>query len=55
MRVLLSTYELCTDVEATVGLARQLRAVGAEMPVCAAPAGCAALVARGVLTSGVWR
>ena len=36
MRVL-STYESHGDVEPMVGLAMQLRALGAEMPVCAAP------------------
>jgi 2-polyprenyl-6-methoxyphenol hydroxylase-like FAD-dependent oxidoreductase len=37
MRVLLSTYGLRGDVEAMVGLAVRLRALGAEMPVCASP------------------
>ena len=37
MRVLLSTYESHGNVEPTVGLAVQLRALGAEMPVCAPP------------------
>ena len=37
MRVLLSTYESHGDVEPMVGLAVQLRALGAEMPVCAPP------------------
>ncbi|CAN5892586.1 hypothetical protein BH18ACT11_BH18ACT11_28840 [soil metagenome] len=36
MRVLLSTYESHGDVEPMVGLAVQLRALGAEMPVCTA-------------------
>ncbi len=37
MRVLLSTYESHRDVEPMVGLAVRLRALGAEMPVCAPP------------------
>ncbi len=37
MRVLLSTYESHGDVEPMVGLAVRLRALGAEMPVCAPP------------------
>ena len=37
MRVLLSTYESLGDLEPMVGLAVQLRALGAEMPVCAPP------------------
>jgi vancomycin aglycone glucosyltransferase len=37
MRVLLSTYESHGDVEPMVGLAVQLRALGAEMGVCAPP------------------
>jgi vancomycin aglycone glucosyltransferase len=37
MRVLLSTYGSHGDVEPMVGLAVQLRALGAEMPVCASP------------------
>jgi vancomycin aglycone glucosyltransferase len=36
MRVL-STYESGGDVEQTVGLAVQLRALGAEVPGCAPP------------------
>jgi UDP:flavonoid glycosyltransferase YjiC (YdhE family) len=47
MRVLLSTYGSCGDVEPMVGLAVQLRAVGAE--------GFDALVATGVTPAGVWR
>ena len=47
MRVLLSTYGLRGDVEPMVGLAVELRALGAE--------GCDALVATGVLPAGVWR
>ena len=45
MRVLLSTYESHEDVEPMVGLAVRLRALGAEMPVCAPPE-FAELVAR---------
>jgi vancomycin aglycone glucosyltransferase len=37
MRVLLSTYGSHGDVEPMVGLAVQLRALGAEMRVCASP------------------
>jgi vancomycin aglycone glucosyltransferase len=37
MRVLLTTYGLRGDVEPLVGLAVQLRALGAEVPVCAPP------------------
>ena len=37
MLVLLSTYGSRGDVEPMVGLAVQLRALGAEVPVCAAP------------------
>ena len=37
MRVLLSTCGSRGDVEPMVGLAVQLRALGAEMPVCAPP------------------
>src|SRR5215203_2371442 len=37
MRVLLSTYESHGDVEPMVGLAVRLRALDAEMPVCAPP------------------
>jgi UDP:flavonoid glycosyltransferase YjiC (YdhE family) len=46
MRVLLSTYGSRGDVEPMVGLAVQLRALGAE--------GCDALVATGVMPAGVW-
>jgi UDP:flavonoid glycosyltransferase YjiC (YdhE family) len=46
MRALLSTYGSRGDVEPMVGLAVQLRALGAE--------GCAALVATGVTPAGVW-
>ncbi len=37
MLVLLSTYESHGDVEPIMGLAVRLRALGAEMPVCAPP------------------
>ena len=37
MRVLLTTYGPRGDVESLVGLAVQLRALGAEVPVCAPP------------------
>ncbi|MER5427006.1 glycosyltransferase, partial [Streptosporangium roseum] len=37
MRVLLSTYGSRGDVEPLVGLAVQLRALGAEVRVCAPP------------------
>ncbi len=47
MRVLLTTYKSCGDVEPMVGLAVRLRALGAE--------GCDALVATGVMPAGVWR
>jgi UDP:flavonoid glycosyltransferase YjiC (YdhE family) len=46
MRVLLSTYGSRADVEPMVGLAVQLRALGAE--------GCDAPVATGVTPAGVW-
>jgi hypothetical protein len=47
MRVLLSRYESRGDVEPMVGLAVQMRALGAE--------GCDALVATGVTPAGVRR
>jgi vancomycin aglycone glucosyltransferase len=37
MRVLLSTYGSRGDAEPMVGLAVQLRALGAEVPECAPP------------------
>ena len=37
MRVLLSMYESHEDVEPMVGLAVRLRALGAEVGVCAPP------------------
>ena len=60
MRALLSTYGSRGDVEPMVGLAVQLRALGAEVRVCAPPdcaaaEGCDALVATGVMPAGVWR
>jgi UDP:flavonoid glycosyltransferase YjiC (YdhE family) len=65
MRVLLSTYESHGDVEPMVGLAVQLRALGAEVRVCAPPAFAEllarvgapgdALVATGVMPTGGWR
>ena len=47
MRVLLSTCGSRGDVEPMVGLAVQLRALGAE--------GCDVLVATGLTPAGVWR
>ena len=47
MLVLLSTYGSCGDVEPMVGLAVQLRALGAEV--------CDALVATGMTPAGAWR
>jgi UDP:flavonoid glycosyltransferase YjiC (YdhE family) len=47
MRVLLSTSGSRGNAEPTVGLAVQLRALGAE--------GCDALAAGGVTPAGVWR
>jgi hypothetical protein len=49
MRVLLSTYGSRGDVEPIVGLAVQPRALGAGA------ADCDALVATGVMPTGVWR
>jgi vancomycin aglycone glucosyltransferase len=55
MRVLMSTYGSRGDVEPMVGLAVQLRALAAKVPVCAYP-GFAELLARiGVMPAGVWR
>jgi len=59
MRVLLSTYGSRGDVEPLVGLAAELRALGAEVRVCAPPdcaaaEGCDAPVATGVMPAGVW-
>jgi vancomycin aglycone glucosyltransferase len=60
MRVLLSTYESLGDLEPMVGLAVQLRALGAEMSVCAPPDFAellarvgVPLVATGVMPAGV--
>jgi UDP:flavonoid glycosyltransferase YjiC (YdhE family) len=47
MRALLSTCRSRGDVEPMVGLAVQLRALGAER--------CDALVATGVMPAGGWR
>jgi hypothetical protein len=46
MRVLLTTYGSRGDVDAMVGLAVRLRALGAE--------GCDALAAGGMVPAGVW-
>ena len=46
MRVLLSTYESRGDVEPMVGLAVRLRALGAEVLVCAPPDFAEELLAR---------
>ncbi len=59
MRVWLSTYGSRGDVEPMVGLAARLRALGAEVRVCAPPdcaaaEGCDALVATAVMPAGVW-
>ena len=56
MRVLLSAYGSRGGVEPVVGLAVRLRALGAEVRVCAPPdEGCDALVMRGVMPAGGWR
>ena len=60
MRVLLSTYGSRGDVEPSVGLAAELRALGTQLwvcapPDCAAAEGCDALVATGVVPAGGWR
>ena len=60
MRVLLSTYDSRGGVEPMVALAVRLRELGAEVRVCAPPdcaaaEGCDALVATGVVPTGVWR
>ena len=57
MRLVLSTYGSRGDVEPMAGLAVRLRALGAEVRVCAPP-DCAELLARvGVplVPIGVWR
>jgi vancomycin aglycone glucosyltransferase len=60
MRVLLSTYESRGDLEPMVGLAVRLRALGAEVRVCAPPDFAeqlarvgVPLVATGVMPAGV--
>jgi vancomycin aglycone glucosyltransferase len=60
MRVLLSTYESHGDLEPMVGLAVQLRALGAEVRMCAPPDFAeplarvgVPLVATGVMPAGV--
>ena len=62
MRVLLSTYGSRRDAEPMVGLAVQLRALGAAElvaaqfdTVAAAAEGCDAPVAGGMMPAGVWR
>jgi vancomycin aglycone glucosyltransferase len=59
MRVSLSTYESHGDVEPMVGLAVRLRALDAEMPVCAPPdkefAELLARVGAPLVPAGVWR
>jgi vancomycin aglycone glucosyltransferase len=60
MRVLLSTYGSRGDVEPLVGLAVRLRALCAQVRVCAPPdceaaEGCDAPVLVGVMPVGVWR
>jgi vancomycin aglycone glucosyltransferase len=60
MRVLLSTYGSCGEVEPMVGLAMQLRALGTQVRVCAPPhcataAGCGAPDATVVVPAGVGR
>ena len=56
--MLLSTYGLRGDVELIVGLAVQLRALGAQVRGCAPPdfvaEECTASVATGVTRTGVW-
>ena len=49
MRVLLSTHGSRADAEPMVGLAVQLRALGAVAEECDA------LVATGAMPTGVWR
>jgi vancomycin aglycone glucosyltransferase len=59
MRVLSSTCGSRADAEPMVGLAVQLRALGAEVPVCAAPDLAELLagirVPRLAMPTGVWR
>ena len=59
MHVVLSTYGSRGDVEPMGGLAVRLRALGAEVPVCAPPdkefAELLARVGVPLVTIGVWR
>jgi vancomycin aglycone glucosyltransferase len=57
MRVSLSTYGSRGDVEPIAGLAVQLRALGAEVRVCAPPdfAELLARVGLPLVPIGVWR
>ena len=57
MRVVLSTYGSRGDVQPLVGLAVQLRALGAEVRVCAPPDFAELLARVGVplVPIGVWR
>ena len=57
MRVLLSTYDSRGGVEPLVGLAVRLRALGAEVRVCAPPDFAELLARVGVplVPIGVWR
>ncbi|HEY9376450.1 MAG TPA: hypothetical protein VIQ02_05075 [Jiangellaceae bacterium] len=60
MRVLFSAHGPRGEVELVVGLAVRLLALGTQMRVfapadCAAAEGCDALVATGVMPTGVWR
>jgi hypothetical protein len=60
VRVLLSTYGSRGGVEPVVGLSARLRALGTSVRGCAPPdgaavEGCDALVATGVVPTGVWR
>jgi vancomycin aglycone glucosyltransferase len=57
MRVRLSTYGSRGGAEPMLGLALQLRALGAEVPVCAPPhfAELPARVGVPLVPAGVWR
>lgn len=55
MRVLLSMYGSCGDVEPQVGLAVQLRVHGAAVRVCALVHGATTPSAGGVMAAGGWR
>ena len=66
MWLLLSTYEWHGDIDPMVGLAVRLRALGAELPVCAPPAfadlprraaglAAARFGTAAVRAAGVWR